>query len=443
MRYDLKFKSLKTKVLFWFISSISVLLFIFSYLFYYFLEESINLRIETNMYQSSLKVYDKFIKQIDNPKKIDLQNFQFVILKDGKQIYKSKDFHKNIDTYINKDKIFFINEISEYEIEAFYILKFTKPYRGTIVLYKKGISNKAEDVEDILLFLNPLLLLVLLFIGNKLINKILTPIKEITKSAKSITIENFSHTITLPQTQDEIKELVQTFNEMINRLQSQVQMIDRFNSDISHELKTPLTVIQAELELALKKQRSQDEYKNSIKTVLEQTKELYKLIEALLFLTKYTKENIKDTFEPCMLDSILLNISQKYEKTLKEKNITLSFDTLESIYIKTNLVLIQSIFSNIIDNAIKYTPFGKKISISLYKQNSKIYFIVKDEGIGINEKDIPYITDRFYRVDKSRNKSIKGFGLGLSIVNNSIELLQGTLEIKSKINQGTKVVIVL
>ena len=135
-------------------------------------------------------------------------------------------------------------------------------------------------------------------------------------------------------------------------------------------------------------------------------------------------------------------ISQPYVvafmiECLKLKNIELHIEKLDSIILEANQILISSIFSNIIDNAIKYTLNNKNIYISLYKEDDKIYFVVKDEGIGISKANLSKITNRFYRVDESRNKTIKGFGLGLSIVKNSIQLHNGSLNITSLKNIGT------
>ena len=138
-----------------------------------------------------------------------------------------------------------------------------------------------------------------------------------------------------------------------------------------------------------------------------------------------------------MLDTI-----SKYNFQLKEKNIKLNLKKFESITLDANSLLITTIFSNLIDNAIKYTPNDKNIYISLYKKD-KIYFIIKDEGIGISRKQLSKVVDRFYRVDESRNKKIKGFGLGLSIVKNCVELHDATIEIDSQKNIGTTVKIIL
>ena len=438
----MKFKSLKYKVLFWFIGITSILLFLFSFLLYYFLEESLNLKIQTNLYHNAVYVHEKMLKsnQIDLSK---INDYEVAIVYNNHITKTTTHFTlKNINHYLQSDEIFFVKEIDEYNVNAIYILKFTKPYKGAIVIYKKGLSNKAEDLEDILLFLNPILLVLLLLIGNRLIDKILNPIKNLTQSAKNISVDNFSHTLEIPTSNNEIAQLIKTFNEMIIRLQNQVDIIENFNNDLAHELKTPLTVMQGELELALKKQRDEKYYKETIQKVLEKTYEIKELTQTLLLLTKYSKHNIKDTFEKCYLDSILLTICENYKQQLEKKNITLKFDKFESISFMANKTLIISIFSNLIDNAIKYSTSNTTITISLYKQNTKIHYIIKDEGISIPTAEINKVTNRFYRIDKSRNKSIKGFGLGLSIVKNSVELHNGILHITSQKNIGTTIEII-
>ena len=139
---------------------------------------------------------------------------------------------------------------------------------------------------------------------------------------------------------------------------------------------------------------------------------------------------------------MILNTLEKYDVTLKEKQLDLNIEKLEPIMTEANPVLLSMIFSNLIDNAIKYTPKHKAITITLYKDEN-IHFIIKDEGIGIPEEKLSKITDRFYRIDESRNKKIKGFGLGLSIVKKSVELHSGEINIISTLDKGTTVHIVL
>lgn len=290
--------------------------------------------------------------------------------------------------------------------------------------------------------IEPLLLFALIFLGNKLIDQILIPIKQLTKISKDISIDNFSRTIPEINKEDEIKELIHSFNEMIIRLQEGVNNLDRFNSDVSHELKTPLTVIRGEIDITLRKLREPEYYIKSLTTINYESKQIEKIVENLLLLTKYTPENIKKSFEDTYIDSLLMDAIYSHDSKLKEKNINLNIKKIDSVKANVNPILIKSIFSNLIDNAIKYSENEKNINIELYKSD-KIHFIIEDEGIGMDKDKLPFITERFFRIDESRNKKVEGFGLGLSIVKKSIELHQGNLLIDSKPNIGTKIEVIL
>jgi signal transduction histidine kinase len=312
----LKVKSLKLRILIWFGGILSTILTLFSFSFYYFLEENINLTIQTNLYHKAIYIQESILLGLTKNRLIkgnNLIGLEIAIIKSGKIIAQTESFTlKNFKKYIENENSFFVSEIEEENVEAIYRLNFKKPFKGVILIYQKGINNKAEDVEDTMLILVPLLLLLLLFAGSKLIDKILIPIKNITKTTKEITVNNFSNTIPKPKYNDEIRELVDSFNDMIERLKEGVERIDRFNSDVSHELKTPLTVIKGEIEITLKKSRDSKYYQQSLKTILFETDQIQTIVQNLLLLTKYTKENIKNSFEICYIDELLLNSINQY-----------------------------------------------------------------------------------------------------------------------------------
>jgi signal transduction histidine kinase len=270
-------------------------------------------------------------------------------------------------------------------------------------------------------------------LASKIIDKILIPIKNITKTSKEITINNFKNTISQNE-EYELKELINSFNEMIQRLQNEVASLDRFNTNVSHELKTPITIIKGEIAITLKKLRSAEYYQNSLISISQEINNIQKITDNLLLLTKYTKTNIIETFENCDLDTILLEVIEKYNQLLNQKNININLK-IKHIKFRCNSQLIYHVFSNLIDNAIKYSPKNSTINISLYK-NEKINFIIEDKGIGIDKNEIHKITEEFYQI----NKSTKGFGLGLNIVKYGVLLHNGKLEITS--NKGVKVHII-
>ena len=421
----------------------AIILLVFSLFLYYSLNSSINLKIKHRLSSIALLVKENIKAKNSLPNILKSQKYRLydiAVYKDKKLIAKKGniDFQKLIAKAGNTE--FFTIENGDF-INACYILKIPK-HSIKIVIYQKDIDDKIENIVIIMFFLELVLLGLLVFLGSKLIDKVLFTIKSITKTAKNISIDNFSSTIPLPKYDDETRELAIAFNKMIHRLKDGAKKIERFNSDVSHELKTPLTVIKGEIEIATLKPRDVAYYQAILKKIEFQTEQIQDIIENLLLLTKYTKENIQQTYKLCSIDSMLLNTVETFDTSLKEKDLHLHIQKIENIELNANEILINTIFSNLIDNAIKYTPNDKNIYISLYKKDKHIHFIIKDEGIGIPKEKIDKITDRFYRVDESRNKSIKGFGLGLSIVKNSVELHGGTLLVESTVGVGTTVEVV-
>ncbi len=426
-----------------------MILFIFNGVFYYFLEENIKLSIQNKLYDKAVFINDNIIAGIpinELLKNSQLESFDIAVIKENKIIFKkgSADF-KKLRSYIGDKESFFIFNQGK-NLNGLYVFKISMPFKGAILFYERKIdteiNNKLQEVRNTLFIVEPILLLLLIFAANKLINKILKPIRNITNTANNISVTDLSQTIKQPDDDDELKELVNSFNSMIERLKNGVEHLEQFNSDVSHELKTPLTVIKGEIEITLNKQRDAKYYMQSLKTIEYESTQIQGIVDNLLMLTKYTKDNIEQTFQITSLDSLLLDTINKYNIQLKKKNIKLHLEKFESIEMEVNGQLISTIFSNLIDNAIKYSSNDTNIFISLYKDN-KVHFIIKDEGLGIAEENLSKIVDRFYRVDESRNKQIKGFGLGLSIVKNSIELHGGTINIQSEENIGTKIEIIL
>jgi len=422
----LKFDSLKFKLLFWFGTILLLLLVIFSFLFYSILNSNINYKIKENLLKIALNIKN-------NPDSIkNYPGYKIEIYKNNKLIFKNtksdlkKLSSKNFETF----------EDGEY-INALYVLNIPQK-NEKIIIYKKHILDKIEDISEIMITLDVVLFIGLLILANLLINKILFQIKAITQAAKHISVNNFSSKIPLPKNNDELKELTFEFNNMIDRLQDGIKRIEEFNSNVSHELRTPLTVLKGEISLALRKERDVSYYKNTLSKALKEIKKIENIINALLLLVEFSKTNIQKSFKKVNLDEILLEAVENYSYLAKEKNIKIHIKNLESIEYFTNEKMIFIIFSNLLDNAIKYTPNNKNIYISLFK-NKNIHFLIEDEGVGIEKEKLSKITNRFYRIEKSQ----KGFGLGLSIVENIVNLLNAKMKIKSAPNKGTKVEIEL
>ena len=441
----MKFRSLKQKILFWFVGIISTVLIVFSLLVYILLEDGIHGEIKMQMESKTSFIQENIISEFPDEKiKLysKLLNVEFVIFNKGELLYASNKFPlENIELYQESENMFFVHKTKNNTEDAILRTKFISPYKGEIILYLKEINNQAEKIEQVLIYLNPLLFLLLIWIGNNLIDKLLIPIKTLTRTTQKINIEDMPKKIHTPNENNEITQLMNSFNDMIERLRNGIETLNNFNHDVSHELKTPITVINTAIELSLRKNHDVQYYKNSIKTIQYEIKQIEKIIDELFLFTKYSQENIQSTFKYSYLDSILIDVISKYEKQAADKNILLTIKKIENIKKSVNPLLINIIFSNLIDNAIKYTSKEKEINIELFAENNHAYFRIEDEGIGIQKEHLDKITDKFYRVDESRNKKINGFGLGLSIVKNFIDLHNANLDIQSIYNKGTTITV--
>jgi heavy metal sensor kinase len=262
-------------------------------------------------------------------------------------------------------------------------------------------------------------------------------VKKIIEAAKKITAEDLSHRIESIGSKDEIGELAETFNDMISRIERSFKQIKQFSSDTSHELKTPLAAIRGEIEVALRKERGREEYKKILKSALEEIDKLQKIIDNLLLLAQMDSQNIKLSFKEIQLDEILLEAFEEIETLAKKKKLSLILKKIDQTGMKGDEILIKRLFVNLIDNAIKYTQEGGKVEIALEKEGDSAKFTVEDTGIGIPENRLPYIFDRFYRVDKARSRETGGCGLGLALAKWIAETHKGKIEVKSKVGEGS------
>jgi signal transduction histidine kinase len=445
-----RFKSIKTKLLVWFGAVTILVLIIFNITIYKFLEENTKLSIQNKLYDKAVFINKSILLGIpinELLKDPELAGVDVAIFKDKKVIFQKGETNlSQFSQFLENEESFFVFR-QGVSLNGLYVLNITSPFKGAILFYEHQIDEKIDDdlkdIKTILFTLEPILLFILIFMASKLIDKVLKSIKKITDTANDIYVNDLGKEIPKAKYSDEIQDLVNAFNKMIKRLKSGVETLEQFNSDVSHELKTPLTVIKGEIEVTLNKPRDCTYYENSLKTIEKETISIQKIVDNLLLLTKYNPENIRQTFQPIELHSIIISILEKLSSAIKEKNIQIDIAQLEPLEFEGNPTLIYSVFSNIIDNAIKYSRNNSTITIWLREDDDKKIFIVQDQGIGIDEEFLDKVTDRFYRADPSRNKKIKGFGLGLSIVKNSIALHNGTLHIESKLNQGTKVTVKL
>jgi signal transduction histidine kinase len=307
------------------------------------------------------------------------------------------------------------------------------------------LESRHEDLKTIreISLISLLPLTILSFAGGYVIaDQMLRPLKRLNTTIEEITAENLSNRIPYEDTGDEISELIRNFNSMISRLDRTFENQRQFVENASHELKTPLAIIQTNLESALvSKSLTKKEVTGLIKTANSSSKFMDKLIEDLLLLSTLDQD-IKKT--KINVASILGMSAKNLRPIAKDQSITIKTDIpSKSMKSKGNSVLLQRAFMNVIENAIKYSPKKSTVKISAKKSGGNIVISVSDSGSGIPKKHRKKIFERFYRVDKSRSRKTGGTGLGLAITKEIIELHDGTIIVASDGKKGSRFKIVL
>jgi signal transduction histidine kinase len=283
-------------------------------------------------------------------------------------------------------------------------------------------------------------ILIVILISYWLSLRLFNPIKVITEEVNRIGSENLFVRLEDPKSEDELAELVRTFNDMLDRLETSFETQNNFISNASHELNTPLTSIIGEADVALARERDIDEYKDALQNILSEAEKLDKKTKALLYLaqTGFNGKTIK--FDKVRVDQLILDVHHTIGKIHPDNKITIDFsdlpDSPEKLKVKGNEQLLHLALSNVLLNSYKYSN-NKPVHVSLEHDCSFITITVKDDGIGIPKTDLQYIYDPFFRASNTGN--FEGYGIGLPLTRNIIKLHHGEMVVSSKEKEGTTV----
>jgi len=446
-------KNIKFKLLVYYLLAISMVLAIFSILIVYvFYKQNIK-TIDAQMLVISQEIEHSLDQRYKNDfkKGFDLE-LDFHIQNLYIEIYETQEnrFFKKVDNHDESIKIPLSNiPISQYRI--FQSVLNDKDLHGVIyhshmkenvyIVVYTTIGDKIYDSLKQLMYslfiINPLIFVIFMLVGYYMIRNSFKSVQKVIDEVHEIEVNDLDKRINRFDSDDEIGQLVDTFNELLARVEEGFERIKRFSNDVSHELKTPLTVLRGEIELGLRKPREVNEYKEILHTVLEETKSLQELIDGLLFLSNKNQEEIQETFFDLLLDEIVLDVITEQTQNAKAKNIEFNIRGLNNAMIQGNELLIKIMIGNILNNAIKYSHTNSRIDIALYDDGLSI----KDYGIGIKQDEINKIFDRFYRADLARQRG-DGFGLGLSMVANIAKIHNIKLDVQSEYGKFTQVMII-
>jgi len=306
-----------------------------------------------------------------------------------------------------------------------------------------ALYSLQKRILNLFLFIFPFGIVLSILCGYLVTRRSLNVIKTITETAARITSKNLNERITVPTGKDEIIILINTLNSMIDRLEKSFLTVQQFSHDAAHELKTPLTIIRGELEMLLKEDKCSDELVKTIENIIEEIQYLSSIANKLLLIHSLDTGKVEHHFIAVKLDKIIEETFQDAKILSAEKNLSLRLEKNDPVEVTGDEELLIRLLWNIIDNAVKFTPFGGNISLSLEKRGGNAVITVTDTGVGIPQEDIPKIFNRFYRVDKSHSRQLGGSGLGLAICKWIVELHKGEITVKSEVNKGSQFAVIL
>jgi two-component system, OmpR family, heavy metal sensor histidine kinase CusS len=304
-------------------------------------------------------------------------------------------------------------------------------------------DDELGELPTVMLLAGPLALALALGGGYLLARRALAPVDRMAAEADQITATRLDRRLEVPNPGDELGRLGATLNGMITRLERSFEETRRFTADAAHELRTPLAVMRNVAEVALRLPREPEHYRRVLGDVLEEVERLTRLAEQLLFLCREDAGLVPMVMKGVRLDEVVRDAAEHMSVVAGAKGLTLEGGDLASCPIRADADQIRRLLFNLLDTAIKFTPAGGTVRVSLERSDGRARLAIADTGVGIPAEHIPHVFERFYRVDPSRGQDIEGTGLGLAICRSIAEAHGGEIRIESEVGQWTRAILTL
>ena len=301
-----------------------------------------------------------------------------------------------------------------------------------------GVHKRVAGVVRILSVGLPLMAFLAILGGLTLANRGLRPINTICDRAETITATNLDERLPVMNHRDELGRISTVVNALLGRLEDAFRTMRSFMMDASHELRTPLSVIQGEVDVVLSREREISEYKESLRIVRDQAKRMNLIVTDMLALSRADSGGSYAAAEDLYLNDLVEDCCRAAQSLAAKQKLELAFHFgAEDICVRGNEELLRRMVVNLIDNAIRYTPEGGRVDVSLLAKSGTAVLSVRDTGCGIAAEAHDRVFDRFYRVEQSRSRRTGGSGLGLSIVKLVAESHRGLVHLESQVGAGS------
>ena len=469
-KLKLFFKSTRFKTTLWYSTLFLVLEILLGIFIYFYLYNTLLDNLDL-----SIKSQAKAIQRLVTEKHMDIDHFvpdsiytapedlvwdviynevAFNLRNNYIQIYfKNKSIFKSAN--LNDDSLYFPHKTAAINLFSFKdttlsskqirCVQLNSPKYKIIVAFPlQHIALTLNSLANIFIILAPIFFLISLAGGTIISVKALSRIDAIIKRTEEISAQNLEEILGSEKYSDEYGRLVTKMNEMINRIKTSIDYMNQFSISAAHELKTPLTILRGETEIALKSPKTPEQYVEVLKSNYEETIRLTKIIDNLFFISKIDHSMIEIQKEPVSIDEFLKTTANNLNILGSEKNIQIIVNSETHKIIEIDKGLMTQALSNLIDNAIKYGEENNTVKIkSELIDNGKVKISILNKGEGIPEEALPKIFERFYRVESSRNRNTGGVGLGLSVVKAIVNWHNGEIYVKSISDDITEFYIIL
>jgi two-component system OmpR family sensor kinase len=279
--------------------------------------------------------------------------------------------------------------------------------------------------------------------GGLLAHRALKPVDIMTQAARRISGEHLDERLQETGSGDELDRLAKTLNEMLGRLDDAFHQMRQFSADASHELQTPLTILKGEMEVALRSARTPEEYQRVLESGLEEIDRISHLVEGLLLLARADAGVLRLDLRLVELKELLQEIYEQMKVVANDHAVSLQTASMEAVSIQGDREHLRRLLLNVVDNAIKYTPAGGSVTLSLQHDGEWALLKISDTGIGLSQEEQERIFSRFHRATEARSRDEKGVGLGLSIARSVAEAHGGRIQVESTPGQGSTFMVFL
>ncbi len=453
---------IRTKIAIQFTIIIAAILIIFSLAIYYTSENFRKQEFYNRMYDrgiltakllKELKITEKDKKKLRDANKTILTklNAEKVLMFNDKNelVYGSYEadsilFSPEFLSQVRKRKYYETSDWENQAIGTMFVDEDKKSYVVFVTAQDKYGKEKLRNIVNTLIisFLIGISLTVVL--GIIFAGQSLKPIAEMNQEITNITAYNLKRKLNTGNNKDEIAQLAINFNLMLARLEKSFELQKSFVSNASHELRTPLAAIKSEIQIALEQDRTIDEYKSILKSLLNDNQRLIQLTNGLLQLAKSESNDNSLVMKSTRIDEVLFKVQEEMLSLNANYEVLIDFEEIpdDDKWVSTlgNEALLLTVFNNLIDNACKYSKdFKAEVRIRFDEKNCSV--AIKDNGIGIPENELSRIFEPFYR---SQNVSkYRGHGIGLSICRRIIDMHRGKIEVKSEVGEGSTFEVIL